>query len=228
MTRHLHRVLPAFVGVIAVLLFAHTARGVNEEPSFSDALKPLLLTEIGATAPVRPSPKPQWKLTGHFSYILGYKRLEGAWSPAQDQVQVGVFDLDLQLKPIPFSFAAQFLTSYSGNTPSSLPGDYCGTYELNLGLRKIFEIHPAFQPYVGGGFSIIGASTTSQITDDMYYQDESDFGIGWWVGAGFYWNIDRNWHLGAGVQYSSADIDLGHRQFNAGGFEPFILLGVHF
>ncbi|MBT8370605.1 MAG: hypothetical protein KJO34_06560, partial [Deltaproteobacteria bacterium] len=138
---------------------------------------------------------------GHISYIFGYKRLNNDWEGAQDHVEFGLIDLDFQKKNWPIHIAGQLLLTYSPDTPDApaFKGDFSGTYEFNLGLRKVWERSSQFQPYVGGGVSIIGASTTKDFGDGSYYQEDNDSSYGYWAGTGFYWILSEKWHTGFNI-----------------------------
>jgi hypothetical protein len=91
--------------------------------------------------------------TGHISYVLGYKGLEKKWAPAKDQVEFGLIDFDIKRADWPVSFAAQLLLTYDSDIPNlaSFMGDQSGTFEFNVGLRKILGRLPRYQPFLGGG-----------------------------------------------------------------------------
>lgn len=169
----------------------------------------------------------QW--AGHISYIFGYKRLNNDWEGAQDHVEFGLVDLDFQKKNWPIHIAGQFLSTYSPDTPdeAAFKGDFSGTYELNLGLRKVWERPSQFHPYFGGGVSIIGASITDDLGDGCYYQEDHDSSYGFWVGTGFYWILSEKWHTGLNFQYSYAEVELFGEELNAGGLHFNLLIGWH-
>lgn len=167
--------------------------------------------------------------TGHFSYVIGYKRLEGGWSPAADQFELGLFDVDFGKRRWPVSIAGQLLLSYVGDTPQDLSGDNSGTYEVNVGLRKVFNPDGAFQPFVGGGPSLIGASTGEFIRFGRHesgnVQEDGAVTAGFWAGAGLYWAFHEHWHTGIAVQYSWGKLRLAGRELNAGGVHVLGMVG---
>jgi hypothetical protein len=85
--------------------------------------------------------------------VLGYKGLEKKWAPANDQVAFGVIDFDIKRADWPVSFAAQPLLTYDSKIPNlpGFAGDQSGTYEFNLGIRKLIGSLPRYQPFLGGG-----------------------------------------------------------------------------
>jgi hypothetical protein len=163
---------------------------------------------------------------GHINFLIGYKGLESGWSPADDQMNLG-FDFDVQPPRWPVSLALQMLVSYSENVPDASLNwaDFTSTLELNLGLRKVFTQHPKFQPFIGGGLSIIAAGITRDLGWWWYDTIEDDTGVGWWAGGGFYINLHPQWHVGVMAQYSRAMVDMFGRELNAGGVTCNFVLG---
>lgn len=167
--------------------------------------------------------------TGHLSYVIGYKRLESRWSPAANQFEFGLIDVDFGRRRWPVSIAEQFLMSYTGDTAEGLPGNNSGTYELNLGLRKVFYPDRALQPFIGGGASLIGASTGEFITfnrsESANVQEDGAVTAGFWAGAGLYWAFHQHWHTGLAVQYSWGKLRLAGKDLNAGGVHALGMVG---
>jgi len=174
-----------------------------------------------------PSKAKKW--TGHLSYLVGYKKMDDNWAPAEDQFEYGLVDLDFQRADWPVSLAVQLLMTYSGQVPQTqgASGDYSGTYEFNLGLRKIWRPQKKIQPFLGGGLSIAGASTTEQACGYCYAQPDHDSGLGYWVGTGVYWILWENFHTGFNLQYTHVDIQLFGNDFNAGGWHFNALIGYY-
>ncbi len=175
----------------------------------------------------------QSEWTGHISYVLGYKGLQREWCPANDQVEFGLIDFDIKRADWPISFAAQLLLTYDSDIPN-LPGfrgDQSGTYEFNVGLRKILGRLPRYQPFLGGGLSIIGGSTASLIEFNKFesatVQEDHDVGLGFWADLGFYWSLGTNWHMGLRAQYSWGKITLFGQELNAGGVHGMVMLGYN-
>ena len=191
---------------------------------------------VNAQAGLQPAGKPiqrsaaeeaqRW--TGHASYIFGYKKLSSDWAPADDQFEFGIFDMDIKRKHWPVSIVGQMLLSYSSQISEFVGsrGDFSGTYEFNIGLRKIWDSRPKFHPFIGGGLSLVGGSTTTQVERYDYVQEDNDSGIGYWLGAGFYWVVSESFHTGLNVQYTRADITLFDRELSSGGLHVNILLGT--
>jgi hypothetical protein len=173
------------------------------------------------------------KWTGHINYIFGYKILSNDWKPAEDQIEFGLVDLDLRRSNWQVSIVGQLLMTYSSDIPEryGFEGDFSSTYEFNLGLRKVWENSSCFHPFLGGGPSIIGGSTTRQIDRPfggaIYVQDDNDTGYGYWVGGGFYWVLTERLHTGLNAQYTSGKIKLFENDLNAGGIHLNVIIGYH-
>jgi hypothetical protein len=169
------------------------------------------------------------KWTGHLNYIFGYKKLSNDWEPTEDQIEFGLVDLDLRRVNWHVSIVGQLLLTYASDIPDEpgFRGDYSGTYEFNVGVRKVWGDLPRFHPFLGGGFSILGGSTTEDLGDLWYYQEENDSGFGYWVGAGFYWVLTEQLHTGINAQYTWGEIELFDKDLNAGGIHLNIIIGCH-
>jgi hypothetical protein len=169
------------------------------------------------------------KGTIHFSYVAGYKQLGGAWAPAQHEAEFGLIDFDFKNENWPISLCAQLLLSYSPIVPRlrSVAGTYSGTYECNLGIRKIFRPEGRLQPHVAAGIGILGASTTTQIDRALYYQEENSSALGYWGNAGLYWIFSDTNFAGFAVEYSTGHITFFGERLNAGGVHLLCYFGWH-
>lgn len=184
---------------------------------------------INACAADSQAPDP-W--SGHISYVVGYKMLESQWEPVERQLEFGLLDADFQPPRWPVSFCTQLLLTYADDVPafSSEPADYSGVWEINLGLRKIWNRDSTWQPFVGGGFSVIGATTSKWISDSyggFQVVQESEATAGAWIGAGLYWNFSRHWHVGVQAQYSWGELNFSDANVNAGGVHALAMFGFH-
>jgi len=181
-------------------------------------------------APIESADSPRW--SGHASYVLGYKMLNSKWSPIQNQLELGVLDLDLRPPAWPISLCGQLLLTYADSPPdvAGAGGDYSGVWEINLGVRKVFTLSDRFELFVGGGLAVVGASASSWVdlggTSAQVYED-SGTGIGAWGGAGVYWNISDHWQVGIEVQYTWGEVDLFDERIDAGGFHALAMFGYH-
>jgi hypothetical protein len=163
---------------------------------------------------------------GHVNFLIGYKGMESGWSPSDDQLMLGV-DVDVQPPRWPVSLVLQVMVSYADNIPDSTPywADFTSTFELNLGLRKVFTRNPTFQPFIGGGLSVITAGLTRDLGWWWYDTVEDDTGVGWWAGGGLYVNLNPQLHIGVLAQYSWAKVEIVGRDLNAGGVTCALVVG---
>jgi hypothetical protein len=214
-----------FSRALGLLFFISTiVLPVLAPPETGAANPDLTAGRDNASAFVTPPP---W--TGHINYVFGYKWLEKGWSPAGEQVEFGLVDFDCRKEGWPVSLAGQLLLTYAGNVPRGLAGNNSGTYELNLGVRKVWEDRSALHPFAGGGVSLIGATNSSFIRfndgGSAQVNEHSAAAAGVWADAGFYWILSDHWHTGAQLQYSWGELRLGGRDLDAGGLHLLGMLG---
>lgn len=167
-----------------------------------------------------------WTL--NFSGYLGYKNLsEDDWKPVDDQTEAGVL-LDFRPKNWPVNIAIDYLDSSRyelQDTPSPLTRVDGSTRELNIGIRKIFEISPTIHPYIGAGVAYTHGEF--EIKQSSVSSSDDDAGTGIWIDGGLYWNFDELWHFGVDLRYSKAEITLFGADVEAGGFHAGLLAGLH-
>lgn len=169
------------------------------------------------------------KWTIHLSYVAGYKHLADAWVPAQHEAEFGLIDFDFGKERWPLNLCAQLLLSYSPVVPRlpALLGDYSGTYECNLGFRKVFRPGGPIQPHVAAGVGILGASTTTKVERGVYYQEENSSCVGYWGNAGLFWIFSDTHFVGLAAEYSMGRITLFGQRLNAGGIHVLFYFGWH-
>lgn len=209
--------------VLVVSLFAASVAMAQQPP-------PVNVYEGGEFKTIQPPPPPPpaERLTGHLSYVVGYKGLESDWSPSDDQFEFGAVDLDFKPPGWPVSLVFQMLLSTADDVPNQpgFIGDYSGTYEFNFGLRKIWDRHPRFHPFISGGVSVLGASTTIDWGSYWYEVVDEDTTVGWWASAGCYYNLSPQFHIGAQVEYSTGDVELFGQKIDAGGLHVLFMIGT--
>src|SRR5947209_5816512 len=160
---------------------------------------------------------------GHLSYEIGYKLLYlGEGDPsgligagAASQFEFAGIDFDIRKAEWPINLAVQ--TLFAGGS-----GKF--SVEANMGLRKIFECSPQFEPFIGAGFSAVSIN-------DVF--EGSGTGYGGYAEAGLYWNFSKHFHAGfraaytyAPVDFSAIDIFTGveeDRHLNGGGFHALLM-----
>ncbi|GEM_PF-3484875 len=100
------------------------------------------------------------------------------------------------------------------------------TYEVNVGVRKIFDFKLySVRPFFGGGFSRITTQWDLDFNDHTEAARQGKLGI--WINGGVYWELDRHFNLGLEYLYSSANIDLYGKR-NHGGHHLDMIVGFHF
>ncbi len=163
--------------------------------------------------------------TGNINAFLGAKALDkDDWEPVEDQAELGV-KIDFRQQTWPVNIATDFL--YSFGEDDSLGINVEGeTFELNLGVRKIWDQAPPVHPFIGGGISMIwarfkGSGFGGSASDD-------DTGIGFWLDGGVYWTLTENFNLGLELGYSKAEVTLFDIDGEAGGVHFGALAGYHF
>jgi opacity protein-like surface antigen len=172
--------------------------------------------------------------TGNVSVFLGNKTLnEDDWNPVDDQTEIG-FLLDFRPENWPVNIAIDYLDSSEYKiqyTPSRSIRIDGITREINIGIRKIFEISPTIHPYIGGGVAYIyGEFETSELFFSPFsitISLDNDAGTGIWVDGGVCWNFAKRWHAGVDLRYSKAEITLFGTDVEAGGFHAGLLAGFH-
>jgi len=167
------------------------------------------------------------KSTGHSSYIFGCKRLGKKWHLGENQIDFGIMDFDYRRAHWPLSLAGELSLSYTSYKPNlpGFKGNFAGTYEFNMGARKVWERWNRIQPFLGGGFSILGGSTTTHVSGTIYVQESHNARPGAWGEAGMYWLAGQPWHAGVRAEYSDGTITLFGQRLNAGGVHLMALLG---
>lgn len=124
------------------------------------------------------------------------------------------------------------------------------TYELDVGVRKIWQVGKA-RPFVGGGLAIVSGrqeaylASAIDIPDIPGLPDLPDFGTiidpgdlalgpivyetdaspGFWIDGGIFWRLTKRFNLGLEARYSQAELDLLERGVQAGGAHFGLLLG---
>ena len=156
---------------------------------------------------------------GSVRLFLGAKDLnEAEWAPVDEQgefaflIDAGRADWDVRLA-IDFRFASSDDEDLFGVNVSS------GTFEINIGVRKVFDTGSIVMPYLGGGLAFGGA--TLEIDD----AEESDEGIGIWFDAGVDFKILGPITLGLEVSLSSIPVDIAGVDANAGGIRIGLTIG---
>jgi len=164
--------------------------------------------------------------TGNISGYLGQKLLDDKdWGELDSQGSLGmIFDFKKQSWPV--SIALDVIISGNEDTENGIKTE-AGTMEVDLGVRKIFELsNSSIQPYIGGGIAIIGAGSRNR-TGDVTLSDEDDTGTGAWIGGGMYYAATKSLNIGLDLRYSEAEVTLFDEDREAGGFHTGVTVGYH-
>jgi hypothetical protein len=180
--------------------------------------------------------------SGHLSYTAGLKVLSHSWDPAELQAEFGLFDLDLRPPGWPVWLVAQVLATYSSSVPHTLRDNAffqnetlrsVGTYEVNLGVRELWEVGSDLDFFAGGGISLIGAAAQTYLKGQPEVTNHytGQVGAGAWMSVGSYLGLGRlgnaQVHLGLELQFSWGEVSLLNQRVNAGGFHALLMFGVH-
>ncbi len=178
----------------------------------------MLLVLAGLCTPA-PAIAGDW--TGNANFFLGQKSLDSNdWEPLEDQIEFGA-EVSWGPKSWPVLIATDILISGDSDDISGVDVD-AATSEFDFGVRKIWAVE-SFHPYVGGGLAIVGAAIEASSGGNSI--DESDNGVGVWVGGGAFWRLGSHFNIGGSVRFSTADVEFGSEDVDAGGFHVGLLLG---
>lgn len=169
-----------------------------------------------------------WK--GNLNLSGGFKYLDSDWKPADDQKAFGIQG-DIRVDTWPINLFAAYTYGKSNSESVEIPSggavtSESRTDEFDIGVRKYFERHSAWRPFIGGGLAMLRGEL--QTNGPLLSQDDSDTAVGVWAGAGalYVWNGIIN--TGFQAKYSTGDVDLNGQSLNAGGIQLSALVGVHF
>jgi hypothetical protein len=188
---------------------------------------PTARSESESAEQVRDSPF--WQ-EHHISYPFGYRRLSSPWGNARNQVVFGFVDLDAQPRSWPVSLVARLAGGYSGTLPVGADprASFSGSWDFDVGLRRVWGRPGKLQPFVGGGLAVVGASTTIQIrigSGAIYEQNWHPTTVGPFLEAGCYFPIRGNLHTGVLISYTKGEGNLNNHGLELGGIQTALLIG---
>ncbi len=182
---------------------------------------PVLLVFLLLIAPASASAD---EFYGNFNLLLGQKMMdEDDWDPVDLHDAAGI-EATWGGSEWPFHIATDVYYSTDEEDNSSLDADVT-TIEVGLGIREIRTLDN-FNWYLGVGIGLIQAELEIETSSGEFEEDDS--GIGGWASAGVFWRFGSHFNVGVGIRYSKADVDLFGEEFDAGGFNYGILLGMGF
>ena len=147
--------------------------------------------------------------------------LVGAWRTMQNQkdwpgVEKGeAYGLEATWggQDEPIHFATDFYMTRSSE-PFAEGGVHLKTYELAIGLRKIWEVK-WLHPYVGAGFSWL--HDISVIPGPSRDSRDRDSALGVWIGGGMFARFSEHWNLGVMARITPGrDVRVHGEKRNAG------------
>lgn len=170
-------------------------------------------------------------VTGNVNFIAGVLHSDDDFSKTfglDKRPEVGI-GCDVHKGNWPLSLAFDYLFSYSD---SKLPQNPDGTTKnldmhvystgMYVGAKKILDLFPYIKPYVAAGIC------TVSMYIDAPSDNEYDFGIGAWGGAGAYFRLSP--HLNAGLEWkwSETKLNIFNHTYDAGGNHFSLIAGYHF
>jgi len=170
--------------------------------------------------------------TGNASLFLGSKVLDDSDWYAYQHSEAGVL-VDFAQRGWPVNMAVDVLGSSGDDTSwAYIPGygttlykEEVQTRELNLGVRKIWDVAPIMHPYFGGGLAYVTLDAKGSASGLGTIKDDGD-GIGIWLDGGIYWTIEA-FNIGFDIRYSQATVSLDAGDFEGGGGHAGMLVGYH-
>ncbi len=171
--------------------------------------------------------------TGNINVLLGSKLLdEDEWAPVEEHGEVGI-SCDFKQTHWPISITFAYLSSEDDGAavvfvpgPGWTYGDFeAETREINVGVKKIWDITEIIKPFAGGGLSFINAEFTGTTFGTTQSQDDDAVGI--WIGGGIIFTLAKHLNLGFQAGYSYAEVELFGVEANAGGSHGLFIVGFH-
>lgn len=186
--------------------------------------------------------------TGNINLFGGQRSVDfkDHWSNDIDvskQNEFGV-KIDFKQQDWPVSIAIDYLFSSDDDSASAtrvFPGldtvsveeDVTGkTSELNLGIRKIWDLPSPIHPFIGSGISLATAKLDidTTVTSSAGFgsisvsHSTTDTGVGVWIDGGVYGTLAEHFNIGVALAWSRATVTLFDE---AGGFHYGLLAGYH-
>ena len=188
------------------------------EARAQDSIESWNFVRAGGVEDVRLDPE-EGGWTGTVRLFLGAKMLdETDWSPVEDQGEFAIVsnfaprDWDIHLA-LDLRFASSEVEDFLGIDLES------HSWEVNIGVRKVFDTGSIVRPYLGFGLAVGEA----ELEGDGEVISESGFGF--WFSAGVDIVIIGPVSLGLELGISSIPIEIEDIDINAGGTRLGLTLG---
>lgn len=178
-------------------------------------------------------PAPAAGSSGNLNLFLGAKTLDEDDWLANEHGEIGLM-FDIGGENWPVAIAVDLLGS---------SGDFDGlvysywdreiyyyeeevkTRELDLGVRKYWDLRGRMHPYVGGGLALVELKAKGRLDGGPTYR-ESGSGSGLWLGGGIQWRFEQ-FNIGFDVRSSFAEVDLASGDYQGGGGHAGLALGFN-
>lgn len=183
---------------------------------------------------VPPIAKKEGHWTGNINLFLGKKSIDDdEWEDLEidEHNQEGI-KLDFKKKDWPVSIAIDYFRSNNSNGQNVVGGWHFEgeTYELTVGVRKIWDNNPVMRPFIGGGLARVeGWIKKETRTFPLIELYDKDAAIGVWLEGGVYWALGglSGLNLGLNARWSSAEVTLFGKDNDIGGIKYGALIGYH-
>lgn len=169
--------------------------------------------------------------TGNVNLFLGGKTMDEDEWLANEHGEVGVM-IDFGGQDWPVLIAVDLLRSsgdFNGYVYTPFGIDYyeedVKTREMDIGVRKYWDIGSNMFPYLGGGLAFVKLEATGQYLGQPAYS-ASGSGTGLWIGGGIQWGFDQ-FNIGFDIRGTGADVELDGIEYKAGGGHTALILGYH-
>ncbi len=161
-----------------------------------------------------------WK--GTIRIFLGAKALDEVdWEPVESQGEFAILT-DFGPEEWPIRMAVDLRLGAS-QVEDFLGFDILSTsWELNLGVRRVFETGSSVKPYIGGGLSLGGAEL------ELDGVGESGSGVGLWLDVGVDFGLGGSVSLGFELAFSFIPVEIVGIDTDAGGGHFGFTLGFDF
>lgn len=174
------------------------------------------------------------RTTGRVGMAIGFKEMGSSWEALDDQTSV-LLSLTVGKESWPVHLAFDYVRARNTNsrvTGFPLIPPFCcfttaivaesDTTEWDLGVRKGWREGKSFRPYVGGGLAVI----RGKLVVVGAAINASETAPGYWIDFGFRAPAGRRLEWGIDARHSSAEVNLGDGDIDAGGEQLLLYSGV--
>lgn len=135
----------------------------------------------------------------NFNGVVGRRTVgDKDWEPFHTYSEIGV-EGSWGKADEPLMFATDFFASQDSKRDGSQTL-YSNSYQLQLGLRKIWTFGKRWNPYGGAGLTLV--DTDIERATSSGKERASDDAYGMWLGGGIFYRIGRNFNLGIAARAS--------------------------